>query len=152
MHLAKTQQIFNVDYKIRDDCYRIVNQHKTDAARIVYYTLENEINIHKDLLIVHSVNDMIVGFIKGKRETLPYNLKRKVGDQKASYIEWFYVDKKFAHQGIGTLLMDRYILHVRQQGVEYLFLGASPTPSALAFYKKYDFKNIGPGFLMGRSL
>lgn len=152
MQPAKTEKIFEVDYKIRDDCYHIVNQHKPDAARIVYYTLENEINVNKDLLIAHSINNMIVGFIKGKLQPLPYNLKRNVGDLKASYIEWFYVDRKFAHRGIGSMLMDKYIMHEQERGVAYIYLSASPTESAMNFYKKYDFKHVGPKLLLGRSL
>jgi GNAT superfamily N-acetyltransferase len=99
------------------------------------------------VFLIAEVDDQTVGYAK-------LNLNRDHESQenpKTMELERIYSIKELIGKGVGSELMQACIDEARQQGCDSLWLGVwEKNPRAIAFYKKWGFKEIGTHtFMLG---
>ena len=95
-------------------------------------------------------DDVLMGYVKINE----FDAQTDIKDPAALEIERIYVKKEFKGKRIGTKLMEFAIEQARQKGKTYVWLGVwEKNTSALEFYKKHGFSEVGKHFFkMGDEL
>lgn len=123
------------------DCYYIISASNGMLAYDFYNRAEHDVNHNGHILFTAETPQMVVGFIKGRVFNMP--------DAALAEIEYFYIDAKYRHRGIGQALLAAYEEHVRShhnaQGVR---LHSAPAIHTLNFYKSSGYRITGAQYLM----
>lgn len=149
---GKIEQIKHVSEMLCEDCYMIANQTNSEAADVIFRTLEYDVNINKSLMLSYHVNNYLAGFIKGQFEQLPEYVIHDIGNFNSVIIDWLYIDKKFLRMGIAQALLNEYIKHQQRLGADYIFARVTKKPASLKFYENQKFQTIGWNNLMGKRI
>lgn len=87
-----------------------------------------------------SENDMLAGLVKMRDSVVPNLLAGK----SAVEVQQLYVAVDFQRRGVGALLLDAAVGHVRERGIDGIWLSVwSEADWATSFYRKYGFKEMG---------
>lgn len=143
MRDAKIEQISFVSDSLCNVCYYIADR-AGGMAQDVERRIQTDININKDILIVHrTAKGELTGFIKGNIDetSARYNISA-IQNLKTARIEWIYIDGKFQRQGIGHQLIDGFTNYVQRNGVQAVYAAISDTKQARKFYKKEGFAKV----------
>lgn len=137
-------QIFQVPYSLVKDCYYIVDQTRPSEAAALYNSLKKDIEVRNHIMFVFNGAYAPLGFIKG--------FLRDSINGRVSIIDYLFVDKKYHHSGIGTLLLQTYENYCLENGVQDFSLYSAPTLQARNFYQKNGYSLVNPNYLMVKSL
>lgn len=120
----------------------------------------NSYNDEDRFIIEVKLNNIKIGEISSEILFSPYEYEFDDVFTEEEYDEIFndddivkisYVDiiDKYKYHGIGTILMNKMINHLKQQGHSYMYLNASPMgfsgldlPNLIKFYEKFGFEVI----------
>ncbi|MDR0741708.1 MAG: GNAT family N-acetyltransferase [Rickettsiales bacterium] len=148
---GKIEQIYHISGRLLKDCSRIADM-AGGNAEYIFNQIKIDINDNHELMLAHSINNKLSGFIKGRREKLPCYIADEYPNLITSKIDWLYVDADFWRMGIGGGLLKAYADYEKDHGVDLLFLRSLPDRHVLRFYKNCGFKTIGWNYLLGRRL
>lgn len=145
------ERVFNVTPDLVKDCYYIVNQTRPSEAIALYNTLREDVENRGHTLFLFNGAAFPLGFIKGQVLRTP-DFRVLGGVNIQSKIDYLFVDKKYQHAGIGTLLLRAYESCCREQNVEQIILYSAPTVQATGFYTKNGYVRVNDNFLMAKNL
>ena len=111
---------------------------------------ELEINNKNYITLVAEDNDKLIAYAQ-----LRWNKKPQcISSERSGEVQRLYVDKNYHGSGIAHQLMTKCIEIYQQDSKDLVWLGVwENNPRAIAFYKKFGFKEVGEHkFLLGDDL
>ena len=148
---GKTKYVNVVTDPMRDQFYNIAYLNFGDSNQIRAH-IKDQINVDHHPLIIHQVEDLIVGFIKGQIYEFSIYNPSAMPPIKTAHIDWFYLHPDFQWMGIGTMLFQRFSEYAKLKQAQEITLYSESSESGKSFYDKNGFKSVGYNELMRKEL